>query len=148
MFWKRKDTQVNKEVMDIARMINNVQKMTTEDVIRRFLMDCRFAETQQLSTLIGLPPLDPDRILEEQADSDERLRRASFFTPFVAVTSGVLVEAVIEYLNLMADTSVPEETIDSLTSLINRLVFANAVGTVTQLEDLGLIQYTDGKVLP
>lgn len=146
--FKKKEAEVTDDVMDLARMINNVQKMTTEEVIRRFLIDCRFAETQQLATLIGISPLDPDAMLAEQDKSDERLRRAAFFTPFVAVTSGVLVESVMEYLHLMADMEVPKETVDSLTTLINRLVFANAIGTVTQLEDLGLIQYTNDKVLP
>lgn len=130
-FWRRKRKQPHL-----------LPVVDSEAIIRRFLLDGRMAEAQQLGTLVGLSPVDAETAAEEQAESDARARRVAPFVPIITLFSSVMAGSVIEYLRtVMDDQSMSDDEAEAMAELMQKMCLSTAVGTVTQLEDLGLLHY-------
>lgn len=122
---------------------SNVDVMTVDSTVlmHRFLLDTRMPESQQLSLILGLTPMeDPD---EEAYLSDERVKRAALLSPVITLLADNFALALVEFLRLHGDpdSQVGDTEAEVLESIIATAATATALGAVTQLEDIGLINY-------
>lgn len=153
-FWKKKEKTEEPEektpeqilAEELVAALMSFKVVSGKEVARRFIMDSRLAEGQQLSTLLGLPPLGEEEAAEEQAESDARTLRAAHLTPFVFYLSEIMGRTVVEYLRTMSSEQVMDDTeADRMSDLLVRVCAANTIGSLAQLEDLGFIKYvTEG----
>lgn len=140
MFKKRKTSRL--AGMSLAEFQREVDRVTME-TLQRFLLDSRIAESQQLGTLLGLPPMSEEQSVEEQDASDERAERLAPVAPLICFYSSSLTDAVTEYMRTVTSgMGLNEEAAAVIGELVYRVSLAAALGTVSQLEDLGLIDYT------
>ena len=133
-FWKKKETKET-----YAR--RNIISVDMDDLLMRFLLDLRLAESQQLGALLGIALDTPEEIAEEQAESDERLTRVSPMVPIMHFLSDALGKSFVEYFMTISSSDLMDDEADTMADLVTRMCLANAVGSLTQLEDLGLITY-------
>jgi len=105
-------------------------------------LDTNIPDVQQLSVLLGLDPIDEDMSAEEQAESDDRTRRAAPLMPVISLFASAMAVSFVQYIDILAPVSGrTEQEIASTSSVIQQLCLSTSLGTVTQLEDLGLIHY-------
>lgn len=121
--------------------VTGYQILDTVKMLQRFLLDCRISESQQLSTLLGLPPMDADDALKEKLQSDERIRRAMPLIPIVSILTSALTSSIVEYMSTMSGGLFEAEESEAILDLFNRVALANAIGVVTTLEDIGFVHY-------
>lgn len=125
------------------RISKRLDEVTVPDMLFRFLLDSGLTEAQQLQTLLGLSPLPyPER---EARESDLRLKAVSPMMPFVALCSTAMSSAVVDYIRTVDSDSysdIPDEAADSIADLISRVAMSNTIGILTQLYDLGFLDYT------
>lgn len=110
-------------------------------ILQRFLLDCRISESQQLATLLGLPPMDADEAAVEKKASDERILRVMPMVPLISLLTVSLTSSILEYMSTMTGGFLEDEEAEAFLELFNRVALANAIGVVTSLEDLGFIHY-------
>lgn len=118
-----------------------VTSVSGSSMMHRFLLDSQITDAQSLSLLLGLAPLeDPD---EEQALSNERLMKAAVVIPIVRTFSEALAYAVVEYFRTHSEhvNDLTDEQAAVLRMMLDTVATSSALGTVTQLEDIGLINY-------
>jgi hypothetical protein len=117
-----------------------VVEVSGDDLMNRFLLDCRVPFSQALSLTLGLTPMeDPD---EEVALSKERVARASIAVPLMATFSEGLAYAMVEYVRTHDhEDTFTDEQAAVMRVLLESMGMSCALGTITQLEDLGLISY-------
>lgn len=123
-------------------LLSQQVKDNTDASLWRFLLDSRVGETQQLATIIGLPPMSEAEYVKEHAASESRLRKVSPLTPLLSTYAYVMSGSVMEYLSMTSDYTTSPDDAPALTELVRRITLATSLGAVTQLHDLGLIQYT------
>lgn len=111
------------------------------EILQRFLLDCRISEVQQLGTLLGLPPMGSDQAAAEQAASDIRIARVAPAVPLIGILTSSLTASIFEYISTMTGYEFDEDDANAFNDLFYRVALANSIGTVTTLEDLGLIHY-------
>lgn len=132
MFWRRK----KKSAPVLLPM-----KVTGDELLHRFLLDTQIEDSQQLSLLLGLSPLeDPD---EQIALSNERVVRASLLIPLIRLFSVAYSASLVEFFRVHNDAyrELTDEEAGVLTSLLDHVATSTVIATVTQLEDMGLINY-------
>lgn len=137
-WFRKKNTEL--DIVEFQRVLAEAQHM----VLYRFLLDSRIAESQQLGTLLGLPTLSEEDAAEEAAESYARTLRIAPVTPLVGMFTSAMTAAVVEYLSTMADNELDDDETHAMEELIARVTLAAAVGSICQLEDLGLLRYTYG----
>lgn len=130
MLWKKRKPPVS------------VTRVSGPDMLHRFLLDSQIDDAQALSLLLGLPPLeDPD---EEVSLSNERVVRAAIVIPIVRTFSQAMAYSVVEMFRTHdadTDDALTDRQAAVLKAMIDTVATSTALGTVTQLEDLGLINY-------
>lgn len=124
-----------------ATFKNRLSTTPPDLALARFLMDTGMPEYQQLQTILGLGPLDD---VEEESNSEERLYAVSPMQPLARLFCASLAVAAMEYLRSTSDGEafLDDEELSGVVSLLHRVSYAATIGTITQLEDLGLIEYT------
>lgn len=118
-----------------------VVQVDGSELMHRFLLDSRIPFSQALSLTMGLSPMeDPD---EEVALSKERVMRASIALPIMSTFVDSLAYALVEYFrtNMTDFEELTEERADVLRHLLEAMGMSCALGSLTQLEDLGLVTY-------
>ena len=130
-FWKKKETYARRNIISVGM----------DDLLMRFLLDLHLAESQQLGAILGIALDTSEKIAEEQAESDERLTRASPIIPIMHFLSEALGKSFVEYFMTVSSNELMDDDADNMAYLVTRMCLANAVGSLTQLEDLGLITY-------
>lgn len=115
-----------------------------EMMVRRFLLDVRLAESQQLTTLLGLSPLDEEQEAEELSESDARARRVAHLVPIIDLLASVMAGSVIEYLRTISPSleDIDDEGASQIADLMQKTCLSTAVGALSQLEDIGLVKYS------
>lgn len=116
--------------------------VSARSILHRFLLDSQMQEAQQLGTLLGLPPLE-DADVEEEA-SAERIAAAAPLLPIIYYFTTSISASVSEYFRTMGKDEMTEDQSALLTSLMSRVTMSAVLGSVCQLEDMGLIEYTYG----
>jgi hypothetical protein len=120
-----------------------VKQVNVPLMLHRFLLDSGISEAQQLSTLMGLPPLDDVEV--EIEESSERIFSLTPLAPLLAVFASVMSDSVIQYYMTMSDQSADPEETEHMVDLFSKVTMATLRGTLTQLHDLGLISYSYDK---
>lgn len=135
-FWKR--ARRARQDRRVAAVVD------IESLIRRFLLDGRMAEAQQLGTLLGLAPLDPDIEAEELSESDDRAQRVAHLVPILDLLSSVMAGSVVEYLRTISSSleDLDDESASQIADLMQKTCLSTTVGAISQLEDLGLVKYS------
>lgn len=132
-----------KKPAPIDTRLEYLSNLTISDIIHRFLLDSRISEAQQLSTLLGLKPMVAEQAVEEQSESDARVLHAQPLVPILYMFSSAIAGSVTEYLQTMSATAaLSEDEAAAMADLLHKMCLSTALGTVTQLEDLGLIRYS------
>lgn len=112
------------------------------DLMQRFLLDSQISDAQSLSLLMGLTPMDdPD---EEVALSNERVARAAITLPIIRAFSEGLSYSIVEFFRTHSESSfddLTDQQAEILRILLDTVATSTALGTVTQLEHIGLIDY-------
>lgn len=121
--------------------VDNYEVIAGTVIMQRFLLDCRISESQQLGTLLGLPPMEADEAAEELRASDERIRRAMPMLPIVSLLTSALTSSVLEYMSTLAGSFLDDDEAAAFLELFNRISLANAIGVITTLEDIGYVHY-------
>lgn len=119
----------------------DVMSINGTDLMHRFLLDTRMPDAQQLSLILGLTPMeDPD---EESYLSTERVKRAALLTPVITLFADNLAFSLVEFLRLHGDEhgQISDSEAHVLEALIATAATGATLGTITQLEDIGLINY-------
>lgn len=119
-------------------------KAATHMALYRFLLDSRIAESQQLGTLLGLPILSEEDAAEEAAESQVRADRIAPMSPLIALFTSSMTTAVVEYLRTMTDNELTDAESMAMQELLERVTLSATLGSISQLEDLGLVRYTYG----
>ena len=123
-------------------LLSQQVKDNTDSSLWRFLLDSRVGETQQLATIIGLPPMSEAEYVKEHAASESRLAEVAPLVPLLSTFAYIMSGSVMEYLSMTSDYTTSPGDAPALAELVRRITLATSLGAVTQLEDLGLIQYT------
>lgn len=129
MFLRRKKTPI------VMKAVNGA------DMMHRFLLDSQIADSQSLALLLGLTPMeDPD---EEAALSTERVVRAALLLPILRTFSQGISYSIVEFFRLHSTgfDELTEEQAETLRDLLDTVTLATAFGSLTQLEEIGLISY-------
>lgn len=132
-----------KQAPAVPVSLETVQKISISTLMHRFLLDSGMAEAQQLSTLLGLPPLE-DAETETEA-SAERLHDLAPLAPMLAVFASVMSDSVVQYYLTMGDQKMEQDEADYMADLFAKVTMATLRGSITQLHDLGLISYAYDK---
>lgn len=136
-FFKRRRKDIDPE--DYLKI--KYRAVDANNLMRNFLLDSRLAEAQQLSTIIGLPSLDDEDMEEEIAEAEYRCLKVAPVTPLLHFLTDTLAHAVIEYFYTVSDVEVTDEEREAIGSLFGRVCLASSIAAVSQLEDLGIINY-------
>lgn len=135
IFKKRKDSSRH-PVMPLAAV-------NVDIALHRFLLDTGLAEYQQLGTLAGLSPMDEEEAAEERAESDARAIRLIPLLPLLSMYSSVLSTSTVEYLRTLSDgEGLSDDEAERMMGMLSRLTMSALMGSVSQLEDLGLVRYS------
>lgn len=110
-------------------------------VYQRFLLDCGLAEHEALRDVLGIPAFEDQ--FGEVSDSEERVFDLGYGAAVAASLSQMLCASVVEYLRTSDDfmREAPDELLVFLYELLHRVSMATAIGSITQLRDIGFLDY-------
>lgn len=122
------------------KRIERVMKIGSSELTRNFILDSRVMEAQQLSTLLGLPEVTEEAIL----DSEERSRRVAHLLPLVTYLASTLTTGVMAYYDTVSPFrgELTEDEKLAMQTWVTKVCVSCTLGALAQLNELELIEVT------
>lgn len=117
------------------------QVMSVEDSIYKYALDTRLLPPEQIRDWLKLSPIPEDVLDEDSAESLARLKALAplhhLIDEFSKTTATLILMAMTD-----GDIGSPsDEEIRDMMTIIRSATYTASLATVTQLEDLGVIEY-------
>lgn len=112
--------------------------------IRELLFDCQFPEANQIAILLGSPSISDEIIEKEEEESDRRVEPLNHLFPILDSYATLVAEGVVALQKLDPDVNdLPERFWNITTRLLKMVSFSVLVGTLSQLNEMNLIEVID-----
>jgi len=112
-------------------------------LIRQVVYDSIFDSSQDISNLMGLPPVSDEVHEMEQRASDDRIARFSGLIPFIDAHADISAQVSTYAYLLEADKDrkefADEEALEELTKLFKLISMSASMSCISTLMDLGLL---------
>jgi hypothetical protein len=112
-------------------------------LIRQVVYDSIFDSSQDISNLMGLPPVSDEVHEMEQRASDDRISRFSGLIPFIDAHADISAQVSTYAYLLEADKDrkefADEEALEELTKLFKLISMSASMSCISTLMDLGLL---------
>lgn len=115
--------------------------MTIEDSIYKFALDTRLLPPAEVREWMNLAPLNDDALDEDSAESLARLKALAPLHPLIEEFSKTTASMILTALTNEDSDSHSESDINDMLTIIRAATYTSSLATVTQLEDLGVIEY-------
>lgn len=117
------------------------QVMSVEDSIYKYALDTRLLPPAQVREWMNLAPLNDDALGEDSAESLARLKALAPLHMLIEEFSKTTASMILTALTNEDSDSHSESDVNDMMTIIRAATYTSSLATVTQLEDLGIIEY-------
>jgi hypothetical protein len=126
-----------------TRLMERTINVPLPILIRQVVYDSIFDSSQDISNLMGLPPVSDEVHEMEQRASDDRISRFSGLIPFIDAHADISAQVSTYAYLLEADKDrkefADEEALEELTKLFKLISMSASMSCISTLMDLGLL---------
>jgi hypothetical protein len=126
-----------------TRLMERTINVPLPILIRQVVYDSIFDSSQDISNLMGLPPVSDEVHEMEQRASDDRIARFSGLIPFIDAHADISAQVSTYAYLLEADKDrkefADEEALEELTKLFKLISMSASMSCISTLMDLGLL---------
>lgn len=126
------------------KSITNVKQIKAH--LREFILDSQIPDADEISSRLGCTPLSDELLEREEEESDRRVDEISHLIPLLYGYATLFSEAFVSTLPLTVEELSPElkkfreHVVQSTKHQMEELMAHLLMGSVSQMNDLGLIQ--------
>lgn len=126
-----------------TRLMERTINVPLPILIRQVVYDSIFDSSQDISNLMGLPPISSEVHEMEQRASDDRIAKFSGLIPFIDAHADISAQVSTYAYLLEADKERKEfadqEALEELTKLFKLISMSASMSCISTLMDLGLL---------
>ena len=115
--------------------------VSPEDFIYKYALDTRLLSPTLIRDILDLVPAPEDVLDEDSAESMARLKAVLPITPIVEEFSKTTAALVLASLTQGDGYHVSDDEVHDMMAVIQVASYTASLATVTQLEELGVIEY-------
>jgi len=115
--------------------------LSVDDYLYKYALDTRLLNPTLIRDMLDLVPAPEDVLDEDSAESTARLKALAALNPIIEEYSKTTAALILTSFSHNEDYMVSEDEVNDMLTIIRYASYTSSIATVTQLEDLGIIEY-------
>jgi len=115
--------------------------LSVDDYLYKYALDTRLLNPTLIRDMLDLVPAPEDVLDEDSAESTARLKALAALNPIIEEFSKTTAALILTSFSHNEDYMVSEDEVNDMLTIIRYASYTSSIATVTQLEDLGIIEY-------